>query len=288
MNILLESGKKINNHLENKHKSVSTVLGFFFFVIITYIDYQVTLDISLSFFYLLPVSLMTWFISKEAGFLTAFLSAIAWLIVNYPSHQTESGILVHAWNAAIVFLFLFTVSYLIYKLRKAKEKEQESARIDPITGLANKRLFFELARLEVKKVDRYRHPLTVIYIDIDDFKKINDIFGYRVGDKLLQIVAETIKISIRETDIIARIGGDEFIILLPGNGYEPANIVIRRVHKQLLRAMQDNEWLVTFSIGAATYIHPPKSVDDMIQRADHLMYLAKNNGKNQLKHITSI
>jgi diguanylate cyclase (GGDEF)-like protein len=288
MNILLEFGKKVNNHFKNKHKSVPITWGIVLFLLISYIDYQVTLKISLSIFYLLPVSLLTWFVGKEAGFLASIVSASTLFIVNFLNDQVEGSFFVHAWNATVIFLFLIIFSFLLFKLRKAQDKEKESARIDPTTGVANKRLFFELARLEVKKVDRYRHPLTVIYMDVDDFQKINDTLGYSVGDKLLYTIAETIKNSIRETDIIARIGGDEFIILLPGSGYEPAHIVIQRVHKELLNAMQKNEWPATFSIGAATFINPPKSVDDMIHRADHLMYLVKNNGKNQLKHITSI
>lgn len=288
MDRLIDLGKKINNYFGNNRKRISIVWGILFFLIIVYFDYKITLQISLAFFYLVPIALLTWFVGKEAGFLTALLSAIAGFIINYPSHPDKTSIVIHCWNATVTFLLLFVISYLLFQLRQSKDKEKDLARIDPTTGLANKRLFFELARLEVKKVERYRHPLTVVYIDIDDFKKINDAFGRRTGDKLLHTVAETIKTTIRETDIIARIGGDDFVILLPGSGYEPAHIVIRRVQKQLLNAMEENEWPATFSIGAATFINPPRSVDGMVQRADHLMYLAKNNGKNQLKHITSV
>jgi diguanylate cyclase (GGDEF)-like protein len=290
MDILFKIGKKINNHFENKHRIVPIGWGIFLLLLFGYIDYKVTPETSLSIFYLFPVSLLTWFTDKKVGVMASLLSALAWFFIHYPSSymENENSILVYSWNAVVMFSFLFIVSYLLIELRTAKERERESARLDPTTGIANKRLFFELARLEVKKVERYRHPLTVVYMDVDDFRKINDTLGRRVGDKLLQTVAETIKTTIRETDIIARMGGDDFVILLPGSGYEPANIVIRRVHKELLHSMQENDWSTTFSIGAATFINPPKSVDDMIQRADHLMYLAKNNGKNQLKHITSI
>lgn len=288
MDILLNLGKKINYHFENKHKLVSLVYGIFFFLLFCYIDYQVTPQTSLSIFYLFPVSILTWFVGKKTGFVASGLSAMAWFLINSTYSYTENSIFVNSWNAAVMFLFLFIISCLLIELRKAKEREKESARIDPTTGLANKRLFFELARLEVKKVNRYRHPVTVVYMDVDDFRKINDSWGRNIGDKLLQTAAETIKNSLRETDITARIGGDDFVILLPGSGYEPANIVIRRLQKALLSAMEKNEWSATFSIGAATFINPPKSVDDMLQRADHLMYLAKNNGKNQIKHITAI
>lgn len=287
MNILLEFFEDLNKYLESTHK-VSATLGVLLLILIGCMDSQVDPEISLSILYLLPIALITWFVRKEAGFVACILSAIAWFITNPNSKQTESGFLVPYWNAIASLMFFLTVVYLLSKWRSALEQEKEFARIDSTTGVANKRLFFELARLELKKAHRYRHPLTVVYIDIDDFKKINDIWGKKVGDQLLQIAAETIKHTIRETDIIGRLGGDEFAIILPGSGYEPANIVSCRVQRELLDAMQKNEWCATFSMGAVTFVNPPNSVDEMIHKVDRLVYLIKYNGKNQLNHKASI
>ena len=287
MNILLEFCEYLNKYLESTHR-VSAILGVLLLILIGCIDYQVDPEIFLSILYLLPIAFITWFVRKEAGFLAGILSAIAWFITNENSQQTESRFLVPYWNASVNLMFFFTVVYLLSKWRNALEQEKEFARIDSTTGVANKRLFFELARLELKKAHRYRHPLTVVYIDIDDFKKINDIWGKKVGDQLLQIAAETIKHTIRETDIIGRLGGDEFAIILPGSGYEPANIVSCRVQRELLDAMQKNEWCATFSMGAVTFVNPPNSVDEMIHKVDRLVYLIKYNGKNQLNHKASI
>jgi diguanylate cyclase (GGDEF)-like protein len=287
MNIFLEFCEDLNKYLESTHR-VSAILGVLLLILIGCIDYQVDPEIFLSILYLLPIAFITWFVRKEAGFLACILSAIAWFITNENSQQTESRFLVPYWNASVSLMFFFTVAYLLSKWRNALEQEKEFARIDSTTAVANKRLFFELARLELKKAQRYRHPLTVVYIDIDDFKKINDIWGKKVGDHLLQIAAETIKQNIRETDIIGRLGGDEFAIILPGSGYEPANIVSCRVQRELLDAMQKNEWCATFSMGAVTFVNPPNSVDEMIHKVDRLVYLIKYNGKNQLNHKASI
>lgn len=287
MNILLEFFEDLNKYLESTHK-VSATLGVLLLILIGCIDSQVDPEISLSILYLLPIALITWFVRKEAGFVACILSAIAWFITNQNSKPTGIGFLVPYWNAVASLMFFLTVVYLLSKWRNALEQEKEIARIDSTTGVANKRLFFELARLELKKAHRYRHPLTVVYIDIDDFKKINDIWGKKVGDQLLQIAAETIKHTIRETDIIGRLGGDEFAIILPGSGYEPANIVSCRVQRELLDAMQKNEWCATFSMGAVTFVNPPNSVDEMIHKVDRLVYLIKYNGKNQLNHKASI
>ncbi|WP_192222473.1 GGDEF domain-containing protein [Microcoleus sp. FACHB-SPT15] len=288
MDIFRMVGKKVKVYFENNHKIVPATWGAILFSLIGGIDSLVIPEISLSFFYLLPISFVTWFVKKEAGIITAFASVVAIFSLNNNHQPNGSALLSSYWENTVILMFFLTVCYLVFELRAAKEREKEIARIDHITGLANKRLFFELARLEVKKSIRYRHPITVIDIDIDDFTSIYDKLGQSIGNKLLQIVAETLKDSIRETDIMGRIGSDEFVILLPGSGHEPAQVVANRVQKQLREAMETHKWSVTFSIGAVTFINPPNSVDAMIQRADHLMYLVKNNGKNQLKHIVSL
>jgi len=287
VNLFGQFPQRINNYFKYNHKRVALIWGSSLLLVIFYIDYQVAPWISLSIFHLLPVALITWFVSKEAGFVTCGLSAIAELITHLNKKQPEISFLVPYWNAVVKLMLFLFVSYLLSELHRTLELEKELARTDYTTGIANKRLFFELALLEIKKAHRYRHPLTVVYIDVDDFKDINDTWGHSVGDKFLKISAEAIKNNIRETDIIARIGGDEFVILLPGSGYDTAQIVINRVKKQLLLAIR-HQWNATFSIGAVTFINPPNSVDEMLQKADHLMYLVKNNGKNQLKHKTSV
>jgi len=287
VNLFGQFPQRINNYFKYNHKRVALIWGSSLLLVIFYIDYQVAPWISLSIFHLLPVALITWFVSKEAGFVTCGLSAIAELITHLNNKQPEISFLVPYWNAVVKLMLFLFVSYLLSELHRTLELEKELARTDYTTGIANKRLFFELALLEIKKAHRYRHPLTVVYIDVDDFKDINDTWGHSVGDKFLKISAEAIKNNIRETDIIARIGGDEFVILLPGSGYDTAQIVINRVKKQLLLAIR-HQWNATFSIGAVTFINPPNSVDEMLQKADHLMYLVKNNGKNQLKHKTSV
>lgn len=170
------------------------------------------------------------------------------------------------------------------ELRSALERESRLSRTDPATGVANRRLFIEFAKVELESAHKFSHPLTVVYIDIDNFKMINDTCGHHTGDQVLQTVAETIKNSLRETDVVARLGGDEFAMLLPKSEYEPAQIVIRRVQKRLLESMERQKLTTTFSIGAVTFIQPPTSVEEMIKQADCLMYLVKNNGKNKIEH----
>ena len=288
MNIWTRIWRRINNYLEYSPKPVPIAWGFCLWILTALINYQFPANISLAFIYLLPIAVMSWFVSKEVGFLICGLSAIAEHFIHRNIDIEQLRNFDFYWNTGVILLLYAIISYLLSNLRLSLDRERELARIDDKTGVANKRLFLELAGLEVKKSNRFRHPLTVIYMDIDDFRQLNENLGYAIGDKLLKAVAETIKSNLRETDIIARIGGDEFIILLPGSGYEPSQTVIERLQKQLYKMMQENQWVATFSIGAATFINPPKSVEEMIHRADRFMYIAKTNGKNQLNHQPTI
>jgi diguanylate cyclase (GGDEF)-like protein len=158
------------------------------------------------------------------------------------------------------------------------------ARTDYLTRVANSRYFAEIASHEIKRAGRYLHPFTVAYLDIDDFKSVNDRWGHSTGDQLLALVADTIRGNIRATDSIARLGGDEFVFLLPETGYDAASVVIQKVHQSLQAVMGGKGWPVTFSIGVVTFRTPPDSVDGMIRAADAFMYSVKHSGKNRIQH----
>ena len=182
-----------------------------------------------------------------------------------------------------LFVFIF-VTFIIHKLKTALENQKELAATDPLTSVANRRAFYDLANLELKKARRYQTPISFLYLDIDNFKKINDNFGHPMGDQLLRSVAKTIEKNIRAIDLIVRFGGDEFGILLAETGAESATHVVGKLKNKLLELVRGNGWPVTFSIGVATFISPPGSIDEMIDVADAQMYLGKQNGKNRAQH----
>jgi diguanylate cyclase (GGDEF)-like protein len=182
-----------------------------------------------------------------------------------------------------LFVFL-VITCIIHKLKTALEYQKEIAGTDPLTSVANRRAFYDLANLQLNKARRYTTPISFIYLDIDNFKKINDNFGHQVGDKLLRLVADTIENNIRAIDLIVRFGGDEFGILLAETDAESATRVVGKLKKKLLELVRDNGWSVTFSIGVATFLSPPGSIDEIIDAADAQMYFAKQNGKNRTRY----
>jgi diguanylate cyclase (GGDEF)-like protein/PAS domain S-box-containing protein len=167
------------------------------------------------------------------------------------------------------------------------EAERKLARCDALTGLANRRAFYERADSERKRAVRYARPLSVAYIDLDNFKQVNDSSGHEAGDQLLVTVATILRNNLRGEDFAARLGGDEFALLLPESGHAAAAFVINKLHRLLTAGMQEKGAPVTFSMGLVTYEAAPESAEQMVQKADELMYVVKHNGKNAIRHIRS-
>ncbi len=175
------------------------------------------------------------------------------------------------------------VSFAFLEIKNLLEKERSFARVDFLTGVMNSRAFSEMAKTEIDRTNRFKRPLTIAYVDIDNFKEINDTFGHNIGDKLLQSMARTIKENIRTIDSIARLGGDEFAILFPETNEENAKAAVSKVQKYLLNVAQKNNWAITFSIGAIT-CYSSCELDELIKEADDLMYSAKASGKNRVAY----
>ncbi len=166
------------------------------------------------------------------------------------------------------------------RLQTALLREQEIARIDPLTHVANRRALYELGETELLRARRYRRPLTFVSIDLDNFKQVNDALGHGTGDAVLVSVASALRGELRATDIVARMGGDEFAIILPETGAESARVVLDKLHAKLLEAAESNDWRVTFSIGAVSFLSAPDSLEEAMRLADDTLYSTKHQGKN--------
>jgi diguanylate cyclase (GGDEF)-like protein len=231
-----------------------------------------------------PVVLTAWYAGRGYAILIALVSSAAWLAAGITGRMYHEHTLVLLWNDMMeLCLFLFA-AYVISALRGRLDREQELARTDQLTGIANRRRFGELADAEIRRSRRYSEPFTVIYLDIDNFKNVNDTLGHSEGDRLLRQVAETITAAIRESDTVARLGGDEFGLLLPETAGDAAVTVANKIHAGL-KGQVEQHWPVTFSIGMVTYLEAPASTDEMIRVADRLMYEVKDSGKDELRHL---
>jgi diguanylate cyclase (GGDEF)-like protein len=277
------SSKEVTTYLEGQSKTFLITLSFVIVLVLGAIDYQTGGEISIAVFYLVPVALATWFVGRWAGVFISCLSGATWLFTDWTTGHTYSHLLVLYWNSIVNLAFFLAFTLALSAVKKALETAKQSARTEPLTGIPNSRAFGEVLEREIDRARRYGHSISFAYIDLDDFKAVNDRFGHSDGDLLLQAVANTIKEGIRETDTVARLGGDEFAILLPETGPKAARQFIERIRDSLSHDVEEHGWPVTFSIGVVTFMRPPIDVNEAIRIADSLMYSAKNSGKNTIK-----
>jgi diguanylate cyclase (GGDEF)-like protein len=188
------------------------------------------------------------------------------------------------WNAVVLVILFSIITLSLSALKSALEKENMLSRKDFLTGVENRKAFYERAEMELSRCRKYGSPFTVAYFDCDNFKEANDKLGHHSGDEILMVIAGTIKSNIRAMDMVARIGGDEFVILLPKFPGRSARDFCNRIRQLLLAEMASRESGITFSLGIATFNSPPASVDELLANADHLMYEAKKAGKDTMRH----
>jgi diguanylate cyclase (GGDEF)-like protein len=270
-------------HFEKRSSLFWIITGSIFVVSIGVADILTGSELAFSLFYLIPIVLVTWFSGRNPGLVVSVTSAGMWFVADVLAGQSYTQPVIRYWNA-VVRLGFFVVVALLLPALKALEREKDLARTDYLTGVANRRYFFEVAQTELERSQRYKRPFTIAYIDLDGFKTMNDQWGHRTGDKLLRAVVSRAKRELRKTDFIARLGGDEFTILLLETDQDAAQIVIPRIQNALTDEMRQNDWPVTFSIGVLTCLEAQITTDELIKRADSLMYSVKKNGKNAIAY----
>jgi diguanylate cyclase (GGDEF)-like protein/PAS domain S-box-containing protein len=174
----------------------------------------------------------------------------------------------------------------VTELYQLKEQFKKQANTDALTGLYNRRYFFEHAVIEFNRAKRHKINLAVISIDIDYFKEINDKYGHPIGDKVLIELSNNILPGLRQEDILARIGGEEFSIILPNTSLVQAKVVAQRIchadNDYLVNELNINKIKLQVSVGVVSMKDTDKDFDDLFIRADKALYKAKNSGRNQV------
>lgn len=184
------------------------------------------------------------------------------------------------------YVFSRRAEYFFQRMRAASAQLQVLAFRDPLTGLFNPRAFYEIANQLVLLARRDRQPVSVLFIDLDHFKRINDDHGHDAGDKVLRAVAQTLSSDLRKSDVLGRIGGEEFAICLPctaeGGARHVAEKLRSRIEALKIPITPGRNLRVTASIGVSERLATDGTVDDIKMRADHAMYLAKVGGRNRV------
>lgn len=232
--------------------------------------------------YLPSVMLACWVSNIAVGAALAMLCCTGWLVDDLIGMAGEELTADEVWTAASHGMCFAAVIGTLGRLRRAYDNERRMARTDGLTGLLNAKAFREQANAEILRAQRTGKPVSVAFLDCDNFKTVNDTLGHLEGDRLLAAIALEMRQRVRSHDVPARMGGDEFAILLPETREDDARTVIERVRESLTRRMQENDWPVTFSIGVAVYASAPTTVDQLLSNADQLMYEVKTTSKDDV------
>jgi len=271
--------------IKKPRKIFVLIIGLISVVILGITDYISGFEMSFSIFYLIPISFTIFFGDSKLGVIISLLSAISWYLADISSGHIYQSLFTPIWNSVVRFGYFMIHTYFFAQFIKLYEKTKLSSLTDSLTGIVNTRYFIELFERELRKVKRTNNAFTLCYVDLDNFKFINDTYGHQVGDSLLKLIARTVNQNIRPSDIFARLGGDEFALLLPESEYTESDKLIHRIKKTIETELKENNWPVTLSIGAITFKKIGSSISEMIKQADELMYKVKRNGKNSIEHF---
>lgn len=211
--------------------------------------------------------------------------AITYLVTQYlDGGASPSAILIAILAPAIIApLFSYALLRLLFQLDAAEERLRQLSIQDDLTQVYNRRHFIEHAKVEWERAMRYGEEFAIVIFDIDDFKRINDIYGHLAGDELLREVSRVCEKEARASDMFARYGGDEFVYLIPNSGAIDAQEFMKRVQKRLSEKVMkigEDEIRITVSMGAGRFDDETPDFEAILSRADQALYTAKRSGGN--------
>lgn len=251
--------------------------------VIGVIDFSTGIEYRIYPLYFLPLSLAAWHLGQTAALVGAGLAAVSWLTSNYLAGLRFDPA-VWTINVFMQGVSFAVVGSLIARLRHALDQARLLSRTDSLTSLLNARAFYEEAPRILAHARRYGHSVALAYVDVDNFKGINDRLGHGGGDEVLRRTAAVLTLSVRASDLSARISGDEFVLLLSETSAEGAAVTFERLRSLLAETFEVDPVPVTVSIGAVAFTAPPPAdIDDVVRRADAMMYSAKSSGKDRIQ-----
>jgi diguanylate cyclase (GGDEF)-like protein len=235
-------------------------------------------------FYLIPVAVVSWYSGPIWGAMTSALATIGWAADDLPRFGLLEHPWTYVWDVASQLAFFLLVALLVYTLRERLRVEATLARVDSLTQLANRRAFEEACAQETRRCQRYGKPFSVAYLDVDDFKRVNDANGHSAGDRLLVCLADTLRNNTRAADTVGRMGGDEFVVLLPETNQTQARSAVQNIRERLGEFTCTRGLRVTFSVGVVTFAQPPDTGEEMLHQVDQVMYQVKRAQKDSVHY----
>ncbi len=239
-------------------------------------------EAKLGLFYLVPVLVATWFLGLAWGGILMAASMLLRVVAEVDETSASTLVVLANQGAFAVVSGIMMVAF--WHLQQTQRELQDLAIHDPLTRVLNARAFSDRLTQELHRNRRYRRPVSLLYLDLDNFKELNDSRGHQTGDTMLRLVADAMRLAVRETDIVGRMGGDEFAVLMPETDGELADAVARRLAEGIKTAFPSTP-TVTASIGIVSFDDTAASADEILRRADQAMYEAKRTGKDRVVQV---
>ena len=273
---------RLNEKLTSLTDIVIGLIVFFIVGVIGALDIITGYEIHIFIFYVIPIALATWYIGYFSGLLFAVLSISVWWFADYLSGHEYASSLIPVWNGLIRFAFFFFTVYALNMIKAKLKLEETYADFDSLTNSLNGRGFRTRLNPVFSLIKREKQPYTMVFLDVDNFKTLNDTQGHAEGDRALQHLAEVMHHSFRSSDLICRKGGDEFILFLPNTDTEQAKKAISLFKERFDAVVQNENWPIGLSIGACSFDSEHTDIEQATSLTDNLMYEAKNSGKNTI------
>jgi diguanylate cyclase (GGDEF)-like protein len=276
--------KTIFSILEKRTPKTITKLSFVLILILGVMQFLFSETVTIAPLYIFPILFSSWYGSKTTGILSAFLSTLVFIVIETAFNRVLPT-LYELLLLSIPYLTAYVLlAILIINFRDVHRIEVYAADTDNLTGLHSARSFYVELANELLRSKRYDHVFSLAYLDVDNFKSINDSLGHTAGDELLKEVANCLVSSLRATDVIARLGGDEYACLLQETNQEKAKLPFLKTVDLLNKRMAKNRWDVSFSIGVMTFENIPEDIKEAIDLTDKLMYSVKNDNKDNVAY----
>jgi len=245
-------------------------------------DYATGYEVSISVFYLVPVAIASWYAGRHAAVGMAALACIGWFAADVGAGHPYASPYVPVWNALIRLAFFLVNGLLVAALRDSLFHQRLLAQRDALTGVFSRRAFEERLSHDLDLALRNKTALTLAYIDLDDFKVVNDTRGHAAGDEALRATGLALTRATRRVDTVARLGGDEFAVVLPDTDRRGAELVVEKLRADLRDALGPVAPQLTCSIGVVTFTNAIPAMEEAVRAVDKLMYQAKREGKNKI------
>ena len=273
--------KQLETYLLMSSMVVRRISLLFIIIILGAIDLATGYEYSFAVFYLIPVSIAAWYDNRHIAMITVILSGITWLYADYSAGHQYTNSIIPFWNACVRLGFFSVVAFLLLRIKNNLNEMTLMAMKDSLTSLNNTRAFNLEYQALKKRYCKKEQTLAVAIIDLDGFKAVNDTYGHSKGDDVLVEFAHVLKAATRHSDVVARMGGDEFVVILQDTDLKGIEDYAKRLRNSFLFSGLKQKFGIDFSMGIRIYNELPDNVDDATHQADLLMYQSKAQGKSQ-------